>query len=122
MNPQVPTGGSTVHDPLPFRRVALHWMSVANGGWRLVGTNSTVPVGTPPPAEVTVTFNVAGWPACTVSGWAAVGRVICVVVANLPLVGLFETLMVAVPDEGLCRALPEYLAVIVLVPGLVNWA
>src|ERR1700728_1550016 len=36
--------------------------------------------------------------------------------------GLLVILMVAVPDEGLCMALPEYLAVTVLVPGFTNWA
>src|ERR1700735_2894758 len=123
MNPQVPTGGSTGHCPVPFARVTLQTMSVAYGPPpRLVGRNSTVPVGVPPPADVTVTLSSVTWPACVVTGALSFGLLIVTLVANFPVVGLFVTLMTAVPDDGLCRALPEYLAVTVFVPGLVNCA
>src|SRR5580698_6167275 len=98
-------------------------MSVDHGpAPRLVGTNCTEPVGTPPPVEVTVAFSMTTVPACSVTGALSGGLLSVVVVADLPVAGLGVIWIVAVPDDALWWALPEYLATTVFLAGSTNCA
>src|SRR5580698_4142439 len=130
MNPHAPvaivTGQVTVPVPATFFTTALTHSTLAGmGPVRLAGAIVIVPVGTVPFAAVTVATTSYMVPGCSLAHTVLAGLVMFVVVTTAVgggVVDLFVTLMTAVPDDGLCRALPEYLAVIVLVPGLVNCA